>query len=216
MDLATPDNTRVLPSSFSGILDVRSVDDLYDLTFLSSGFYNCVKPCFIKGEDQLQSCLEDFKVAALPRYGAKVVNVSDVDISILQRWNILRDWIAPDAKSLKEFLLEQFEAYLDPVLKPEGFSRRNKQFNYKKKHGQCEDFINIYRTRDAASHFIPVLNHINLDVHAWITPLSEENPKEHIYNQSLSKAFFFFDKQTAYSEFRKIAEMFKGYRGCCK
>lgn len=66
------------------------MDDLYDSTFLSSGFYNCVKPCFIKGEDQLQSCLEDFKVAALPRYGAKVVNVSDVDISIFGRLDFAR------------------------------------------------------------------------------------------------------------------------------
>lgn len=117
---------------------------------------------------------------------------------------------------LKSFCWSSSRPIWIQVPKPEGFSRRNKQFNYKKKHGQCEDFINIYRTRDAASQLHPVLNDINLDVHAWITPLSEENPKEHIYNQSLSKAFFFFDKQTAYSEFRKIAEMFKGYRGCCK
>ena len=214
--MASQDDTRVLPSSFSGLLDVRSVDDLYDLTFLSPGFYNCVKPCFIKGEDQLQSCLEDFKIAALPRYGAKVVNVSDVDISILHRWNILRDWIGPDAISLKAFLLQQFETYLDPVLKPESFSRGSKQLNYKKKHGKCQDFINVYRNRNASSHFIPILCQIELDVHALITPLSEENPKEHIYNQSLSKAFPFFDKETAHSEFRKIAEMFKGYRGSCR
>jgi hypothetical protein len=203
------DNTsHVVPRKFSGLLQVHEENNSYVLVCLAPELYDFVKPVFLTCESELNSCLSDFAISSLPKYGAKVVRIDDIDVQILEKWNFIRDWIRPGSGSLKPFLKEMLVAHIDPVLIPAGFKRKANIYKYKNVKLGCVHNIEFSINRGGCEYLL-LPYRIFIGVHDDVLTADGKTVEKSTYIKGPSQQFHFFDKETATETFLKIAAMLK-------
>lgn len=184
----------LLPNKVSGLLEFQPSDgdSKVAMVILQPEFSLYVKPIILDSKLAVSECLKDFGVT-MPKYGACVTNIDDVDRYYLSKWGFIRDWVKPDARSLKKTVNEQISNLIDPLLENSGFKRKGSKFEYVFQVDKTIHHLTI-RLLKINEYHVPVLGNLTTNIYDEL--LASDTTTNKLIARFHETSFAFYDRKT--------------------
>lgn len=192
----------LLPDKITGLLEFppSDGDSTVAMVILLPQFSVYVKPIFLDGESAVSECLKDFG-ATMPKYGARVSRIDDVDRHYLSKWGFIRDWLKTDAQSLKKLVNEQIRSLIDPAMANAGFKRKGSKFEYVFRDDKTIHHLEI-RLSKLNEYHLPVLGNLTTNMYDELVGL-DATTNEFVV-RFYETRFAFYDKKTLVEAVMKL------------